>query len=60
MVATHVYHVKTMPRNENLSFNMSKHISSSKQTTDDRSFKGKHSELKCSYCHNTGHLIDRC
>jgi hypothetical protein len=32
----------------------------SKQTGDDRSFKGKCSKLKCSYCHNTGHLTDRC
>jgi hypothetical protein len=60
IAATRVYHVKTMPRNENLSSNMSGHIFSSKQTNNDRSFKGKNSELKCSCCHNTGHLVDRC
>jgi hypothetical protein len=34
------YHVKMMPRNENFSSSMPKHACSSKQTGNDRSFKG--------------------
>jgi hypothetical protein len=61
--ATRGYNVKTMPHSENSSSSMLEHaffIYISKQVGDSRSFKGKRSELKCSYCHNTGHLTDRC
>jgi len=58
--ATRGYHVKTMPRSENSSSGMLEHAFLSKQVGDSRSFKGKRSELKWSYCHNTGHLTDRC
>jgi hypothetical protein len=31
-----------------------------RQAIYERTFKGKQWDLKCSYYHNTGHLIDRC
>ena len=52
------YHVKTMPRSEYSNSGMPEHAFLSKQAGDGRSFKGKCSELKCNYCHNTGHLTD--
>ena len=55
---THVYNAKTMSRSENSS--MFDYHSLSRQAIYERTFKGKQSDLKCSYCHNTGHLIDRC
>jgi hypothetical protein len=30
------------------------------QVTNERTFKRKRLDLKCSYCYNIGHLIDRC
>ena len=55
---TCVYHAKTMSRSENSG--MFDYHSLPQQAIYERTFKGKQSDLKCNYCHNTGHLIDRC
>jgi len=55
---THAYHAKAMPRNGNSG--MSDSRGQPRQVTDARTFKGKQSDLKFSFCHNTGHLTKRC
>jgi hypothetical protein len=62
ITTTRGYHVKTMPRSENSNIGMPDHafFLIIKTSEDGRSFKGKNSKLKCSYCHNTGHLTNRC
>jgi hypothetical protein len=57
---THVYHVKSMPRSENLNSSMSDYLSPSWQAIDGRTFKEKRLDLKSSYCHNTRHLTNHC
>jgi hypothetical protein len=53
-----VYHAKAMSRSENSG--MSDYHALPWQVTNERTFKRKWLDLKCSYCYNIGHLIDRC
>ena len=52
-----VYHAKAMSRSENSG--MSDYHALPWQATDERTFKRKWLDLKCSYCYNIGHLTNR-